>query len=729
MKTIDLPIPNGKNSKASVLNITVFFANIIGSGERPLPHRVLTERKILRHHAKSFSRFIGEYGGQVIKITDESVVGSFSDAGNAVRSAIEIRQKVDNTPKTEREQNQVYIKIAIHHGKGTVQAEGIIDSVVNLAGKMVSLANENEIYVSQDVYKLAHNLPDVTFSPVKFIDKENEFDGINIYKVNQRHQEGQQRLFSHQDALIRGNKPPCFYCGNRTHLAPECPSKNRLHIADSLEKAGYLPPEKLDKLFSDYLSGAGSKANGDKKESYSLAEDLFYELSLIYQLRFLRAIWGWKDRDWEEIRKKKRGRKRSGPIWQALDCLRTSNLPKAKKLLAKATLEFRKDHKSSIVFALTEIEQNNFRRALNYLDNALHLANTRPQKIFTLFLFFRIYELTGKIIQAKNKLREILWYYPKCPEALYQKMVFDFNEQHKREALSLLMMLVKRYREYYIKALIDPDLAPFSREIHPRLKRLFDKAKEDAEQIVPMAEKELDFLKKLLVYKNERWFDKARSLWDKIKELSGSGSYLGYLDTARYATELLSIGQEVKEERKRNIRQVVHELSPRCAKYSSFAVDFSYPSLLGKIPQRLTAIRSEIEKIDRSVSSDSPSDYKKTISRLKGLSSELDEIYSTLQKKYKEMLLRKFLSFILKFNLKFQGINLLVVFAGLPLVNHYSALFGVPGQEFLAQNIGTIQKWVLASGGIFWCCISFVLGGRKIYGEQDKDFRSKTASA
>ena len=137
MKKTDLAIPNDKDSKASVRNITVLFANIVGSGKRPLSHRVLTKRKILQHHAKSFSRFIGEYGGQVIKVTDESVVGSFSDAGNAVRSAIEIRQKVDNTPETEREQNQVHIKIAIHHGKGAVQAEGITDrGVIQKSGNI-----------------------------------------------------------------------------------------------------------------------------------------------------------------------------------------------------------------------------------------------------------------------------------------------------------------------------------------------------------------------------------------------------------------------------------------------------------------------------------------------------------------------------------------------------------------------------------------------------------------
>ena len=729
MKKIDLPIPNDKDSKASVQNITVLFVNIVGTDKRPLPHRVLTKRKILRHHVESFSQSISEYGGHVIKITDESVVGSFPDAGNAVRSAIEIRKKVNKTAKTEAGQNRIYIKVAIHHRKGAVQTVGIADSVVNLAGKMVSLASENEIYLSQDVYKLAQNLPDVKLTPVEFIDKENEFDGINIYKINQHQQEEQQRFFPPQDTLAHDNKPPCFYCGDRMHLTPECLSKNILYIADSLEKAGYLRPEKLNKLFDDYLSGADSEENGIKNESHSLVKDLFYEIKLIYQLRFLSAIWGWGNLDWEKMRNKKSGREKTGPIWQAFDSLRSSNAPRAKELLEKETLKFRKDHRSSIVFALIEIEQNDFPQALGHLDNALHVANTKAQKIFIHFLLFRIYELMGKFVQAKTKLREILSHDPECSEALYQTIAFDFKEQRKSKALSRLMMLVKKYREYYIKALIDPDLAPFSRDIHPKLRSLFNEAKEDADQLVPKAEKELVLLKKMVLSKNEQWFDEAQSLWDKIKKISGSGSYFGYLDKTRYATELLSIGQKVKEERKKNIRKIVYELRPRCEKYFTLVVNFSYSVFIGELPDRLTAIHSELSEIERLVNSERPFNYKKIISQLKGLTSGLNVIHSIMQKRHTSMLLLQFLSFILKFNAIFQGITLLIVFAGLPLLSYYSTFFDAPGQEFLAQHIGTFQKWLFFSGGIFWFCISFVLGLRKIYGEQSKDFRTKFTSA
>jgi hypothetical protein len=721
MTKTNLSLPNGKNSQAPVTNITVLLVNIVSSSKRPL-HHVLSERKIRQNHTESLSQIIGEYGGQVIKITDGSVVGSFSGVRNAVRSAIEIRQEFGNTPKTKSGQSQVCDKIAIHHGKGAVQAEGIFDSVLKLAEKMVLLANENEIYISKDVYNLVHNLPDVNFSPVKFIDKKSEFIGINIYKINHSHKEEKQHFFSHQDALIHGDEPPCFYCGNCNHLAPKCPSKNILHIADSLEEAGYLHPEKLNNLFADYVSDDGSESNGSKKRSYSLAKDIFFETKLIYQLRFLRAIWGWENLDWEKLREKKKGREKSGPIWQVFDSVCSSNLPKAKELLEQKTLEARKNHKLFIVLAIIEIEQNDFPLALKYLNHALDATNKKPQKIFILFLLARIYELTGKSVRTKQNLREILLHDPQCPEALYDTMVLDFSEQRTKRALLQLVKLVKQNREYYIKALIDPDLAPFRSDIHPRLESLFDEAKAEADQLVPMAEKELGILKNLVLDKDEQWLDKAHSLWDQIKDLSGSEGYLSYLDKVRFATELLSIGEEVKEDRKRNIRKIVYELRPRCEKYFTFVVNFSYSMLIGDIPKQLTAIHSELAEIERSVRSNHSFNYKKIISRLKGLSSELTVIYSTIQKRNKTILLLQLIFFMLKFNMIFQGITLLIVFVGLPVLNHYAALIGVPGQELLAQHIGPLSKWALVMSVMFWGCISFIWGLKKIYGNHDKGF-------
>ena len=494
-----------------------------------------------------------------------------------------------------------------------------------------------------------------------------------------------------------------------------------LYISDSLEKAGYIRQEKLSKLFENFSSGADPEAGGIEKKSYSLVKDLFYEIKLIYQLRFLGAVWGWGNLPWEEMRNKKNGREKRGSIWQAFDSLRSSNTPKAKEFLENETSKFSKDHKSFIVTALIEVEQNDFPRALKCLNSALRAVNTKTQKTFINFLFFRIHALTGNVVKAKTKLRTILLHDPECSEASYQTMIFDFREQRKKAALLRLATLVKKHREYYIKALIDPDLAPFSRDINPKLKSLFDGAKEDAEQLVPKAEKELGHLKKLVLRKNEKWFNRAHSLRDKIKKLSGIGSYFGYLDASRYAIELLSIGREVKEERQRNISKVVYELRPRCNEYFTLVVNFSYSMFIGELPQRLTSIRTELDEIEKLVKSERPFDYKKIISQLKGLSADLDGIHSTMQKKRKSIRLLQFLSYILKFNAIFQSITLFIVFGALPLASYYSGVFGVPGQEFLAQHIGVFQKWVFISGGIFWFFLSFVFGARKIYGEQGED--------
>jgi len=215
--------------------------------------------------------------------------------------------------------------------------------------------DHGKIYISSAIYeRLSESEPPHTDPP---FEKDQP---VAFYKLlfDQDSQQEEQRLFSYQNALIRGSHPPCYYCGDRRHLTSGCPSKMQLNISNGLEKIGYLSPKKIDKLFLNYLKESDSEETTDQHESYLMANHGFYELKLIYQLRFFRAIWGWNDQDWEIMRKRERGKGLDGPLWQALDALRASNLQKAIGVIEKAPIKFHRDYRSPCVSGFLEIEQN-----------------------------------------------------------------------------------------------------------------------------------------------------------------------------------------------------------------------------------------------------------------------------------------------------------------------------------------------------------------------------------
>jgi len=361
------------------------------------------------------------------------------------------------------------------------------------------------------------------------------------------------------------------------------------------------------------------------------------------------------------------------------------------------------------------MEQNRFPRAARYFNEAFEKAKTIPQKIFVLFQLFRLFDFSGKIIQAENKLKEILWLYSECPEALYQETIFKFRKGQGTEALSQLIKLIKKDRAFYIRALIDPDLAPFRRIIHPKLKKLFDQAKENGKRILAKAEEEVSKLKGLIGRETAE-FQEAQSLNAKIKELSKSDSYYGYLEIAQVANdEFFSMGQRVIQERRRRINKGLQEIRYRCEKYSGFVNDFSHRILVWNIPDQIKTIQTESNKIGKEPDLDTPDRYGRVFGQIKDFSAELDEIHSRMKKMYTTSHFLKFLFSLLKYNLIFQAFNLFVVFAIIPLMSHYATSFDVPGHEFLVQNTEVFQMWGFVLGGIFWILVSFLTAAKKTY--------------
>lgn len=864
-----------KHSKESSQEIAVLLIHAAGSTVSIGSGGSMSGKGLLQRHVDLASAPIGEFGGDVVRTTDESVMACFLDPEKAVKSAIRIQQAFEYFNREIEKENQIHVKIGVYFGKGIVEEQGVFGNMANPASKMMSLVDGDRICVSQAIYELVSDLPEVRFELCGHAQDEEEMKEIPIYEVlreetttfepiyctllyvkplwglgphnfdevwdnllnaknrlwgndivkervlsdksvvlvagdvsssitvanemlaflkknlevgaddvllpvqaiidsgpylrgdrltikdldvnwedidpgkiyissttyerlngsesvhtdppfekdqpvafyrllfDKDRQQEERLLFSYQNALIRGSHPPCYYCGDRRHLTPGCPSKKLLSISNGLEKIGYLPPKKIDKLFFNYLKGSDSEETTDQDESYLMANHGFYELKLIYQLRFFRAIWGWDDQDWEIMRKRERGRSINGPLWQALDALRASNMPKAERAIEKAPVKFHRDYRSSCVSGFLEMEQNRFSLATRYFNEAFEKARTIPQKIFILFQVFRLFDLSGKIIQAENKLKEILWLYRECPEALYQEAIFKFRKGQGTEALSQLIKLIKKDRAFYIRALIDPDLAPFSRIIHPKLKELFDQAKENGGKIVAKAEEEMGKLKGLIGGETAE-FQEAQSLIGKIKGLSESESYYGYLEIAQVANdEFFSMGQRVIQERRWRINKGLQEIGYCCEKYSSFVNNFSYKILIWNIPDQIKTIQAENNKIGKGPDLDTPDGYGRALGQIKDFSAELDEIHSRMEKMYNMSHFLKFLFLLLKYNLIFQAFNLFIVFAIIPLMSHYATSFDVPGHEFLVQNTEVFQMWGFVLGGIFWILVSFLTAVKK----------------
>jgi len=585
----------------------------------------------------------------------------------------------------------------------------IIDSGSYFSAEELALENlkidwdeiePGEIYISAAAYNFVKDDGTFSLNPPFDINKPQSFYQLVLHE----HKKSELLLFLYQSALIEGENRPCFYCGNKKHLTMNCPSKQLSEITSDIEKLGYLSFDEINNIFFNYLTGKTPKLEErvelgrETNKSFQLAYYCFYELKAVYQLSLFRTIWNSIEEHWHKIKEIKLAEDKGGLVWIGQDCIRVSNQYRAESILNDALKRDPNDYKAHCAMGFLNVERNNFVQAKFYFMNALDFAKTTPQKTCILFLMSRLYDLHNDPAKARERIKKIIQLDRFCHEATFQDIVFEFREGKDALALRHLTGFIRKNREYYINALIDPELANFSKIVQPKLKALFEEAQGEAKLVVQKAEEEIRDIKTLLG-EEEKEVIEAQSLWLKIEELIRSDSYFGYLDIIQYCEYIMNIGSRYIEERRTKLLKIFGELKHRIDKYLIFVSNFPYRSLISIVNQELKFIQTKIDKIWEMFLSQFPGQSKEMFAMLEELAGELDQIELKLEKWDTK---RQILQFTTRFFVKtliFQSINLIIALILFPILAYYLN-FILPELEIDPQSIWYYQKMVIVLGGI-----------------------------
>jgi class 3 adenylate cyclase/tetratricopeptide (TPR) repeat protein len=847
--------------------MVVLFTDIVGSTKYFRSHGNLAGREMLQNHQEVASKPIIEYGGYLVKTLGDSVMAYFIDPREAIKAAIRIQQGFQSYNEARSTEKQIHIRMGVHLGEAIVEEKDIFGDVVNMAAKLVQVADIDQILISQELYDAVKDLSHGLFQLVDVSDKTKIPKGLSIYQIlwqtamafalttntilylrpllnpdkaafqelwesvlaskgslwggkvdkerilsnqsvvliikdaalcisiandvltflqkklgneyetlpppiqiiidsgfylsdetltidalevdwhdiapgriyishaayrlieadssfstippfnpeqprkfysvilDSEHHTNESRLFPYQNALIRGDHPPCFYCGDRRHLPVHCPSKQLMELTDAVRRLGYLSLDNISRLFYHYLSGVGvehqtgSEASYKKSSSNLLAYRGFYELKAVFQVRLFRILWNSTVENWEEIQDMSIQEDRGGAVWLAQDCMRVADLAKAEGLLRTCIKEDPKDYKGYCAMGFLSVEKGDFHEARIHFETALRHAKTSPQRTFLLFLLFRLHYLFNDLGEAEKKVRQILRISPQCQEAIYQDAVLRFRNGSEEEALMRLTRLMEGNGEYYVKALIDPELAPFSESINPILERLFAQSKNEAHEITSRAREGLEQIKGE-IGENSEEMERAASVFSKIDELLETDSYMGYRDVIHHARVAVSIVNECLEGRRKKVQQLLYESTHRCREYLKISANYPYRYLVNPLHTQLSDIDIRIEKARSMLrTSNAPEVLRTAFSTAEIIAADLDEIGPRLRRLVMMKKVGRFFSGFFKKSLIFQLLNFLISMIVFPVIVHYLNLFAPePG---LLRDIWPYQKFLLVMGGIF----------------------------
>ena len=144
---------------------TVLFTDIVGSTKLAAEIGDQKWKDQLETHNSILVKEIERCRGRVVKNTGDGYLATFDGPGRAIRCGANVRH--------ELKQLGIQIRAGIHIGEIDLMGEDIGGIAVNIAARILSEANDSEVWVSQTVKDL------VVGSGFEFVDKgKRELKGV-----------------------------------------------------------------------------------------------------------------------------------------------------------------------------------------------------------------------------------------------------------------------------------------------------------------------------------------------------------------------------------------------------------------------------------------------------------------------------------------------------------------------------------------------------------------------
>lgn len=270
--------------------------------------------------------------------------------------------------------------------------------------------------------------------------------------------------------LIFGPYEPCFYCGQRSHVARDCPSRRiDTHMSDVWQKIARLDLGQMrdavngiDKRLYAFESEAEKVAAiGDMlRESGSEADmtRAYYDILWPVQLRAVGFFWRARDKDVQKAAKNLAPMDES-PLWEMLRTMpgkedESIDLEMKDLSLRHMSKDFRQQSLSGFI----AVERGDLDKAEKCWREA-EMSSPHPiVQSWHLFLQARCLEGKGSFMQAAMLYERVSRACPAWLDAEYRRAVCLVKSGFSDSAAQKIASLIGMSGHFFNRALIDPEL-------------------------------------------------------------------------------------------------------------------------------------------------------------------------------------------------------------------------------------------------------------------------------
>ncbi len=164
--------------------VTVMFTDIKGSTSFFETYGDIEGRSMVQKHNDMLFPCVEKNGGRVIKTIGDAIMAAFEGPEQAVRSAILMQERLFEFNKSAtNKKDQIHVRIGINTGEGIVEDKDIFGDVVNVAARVESLTEPDEILISTSVYDEVRSSDDILCRYAKSTKVKGKEEAIDVYRV------------------------------------------------------------------------------------------------------------------------------------------------------------------------------------------------------------------------------------------------------------------------------------------------------------------------------------------------------------------------------------------------------------------------------------------------------------------------------------------------------------------------------------------------------------------
>jgi len=163
--------------------ITVMFTDIASSTEFYEIYGDIEGRSMIQRHHDLLKPVVEKHRGQVLRALGDGLMATFEHPPDAARAAVEIQRTLAEENRGKSPSEQIWVKAAIHHGLGIVEADDVYGDMVNTLARICALTWKSDVLVSQAFVDHIKEENDIYYDYVGVKSLKGKAVPVDVYRI------------------------------------------------------------------------------------------------------------------------------------------------------------------------------------------------------------------------------------------------------------------------------------------------------------------------------------------------------------------------------------------------------------------------------------------------------------------------------------------------------------------------------------------------------------------